>query len=298
MDPSPDTAPAATTEITDDVVTLRPERSQSGFDGFSVWADGKRIGSVALRRETRGTWSMRWNLGTGDGTLRWVMHTVELTARHLFETVGAHRVEARIPVDRADDVRAASIAGLRREGILRGAGDDPDRVLVARLSTDPPTRSRDGFIAILNAGLPTKRVIAQGLWRDAEGRVLLCELTYKSEWDLPGGVIEVGESPQVGLRRELREELGIDVAVGDLVTVNWLPAWRGWDDACIFLFDLGVAPDGLLETMTLQPTEIAGVHWCTPDDIATRATAVAHELLGAIAAGPVPPYRESPPSPE
>jgi 8-oxo-dGTP pyrophosphatase MutT (NUDIX family) len=168
---------------------------------------------------------------------------------------------------------------------------------MARLSTDPPARSRDGFIAILNAGLPTKRVIAQGLWRDTSGRILLCELTYKQEWDLPGGVVEVGESPATGLRREISEELGIDVEVGDLVTVSWLPAWRGWDDACIFLYDLGVADPSVVDRMVLQPTEIAGVHWCDPATVAERATAAATAVLSEVAAG-VTTYRESPLAPE
>ena len=33
------------------------------------------------------------------------------------------------------------------------------------------------------------------LVRDTEGRVLLCNLTYKQDWDLPGGVVEVNEAP-------------------------------------------------------------------------------------------------------
>ncbi|WP_304523486.1 NUDIX hydrolase [Aeromicrobium sp. Leaf350] len=285
------------TEIADDTVTLRPERSQSGFDGYSVWVESERVGSVALRQESRSTWSIRWNVGTGDSAARWAIHAVGLAVDHVLGALGAGRVEARIPVDRTADVRAASISGLRKEGVLRSAPGETDRVLMARLSTDPPARSRDGFIAILNAGLPTKRVIAQGLWRDEAGRVLLCELTYKQEWDLPGGVIEVGESPALGLARELREELGLDVEVGDLVTVSWLPAWRGWDDACIFLFDLGVADASITSTMTLQPTEIAGVHWCDPATIGERATAAATEVLAAVTTG-VTPYREAPLAPE
>ncbi len=284
-------------EIGDDVVTLRPERSQAGFDGYSVWADDERVGSVALREESRSTWSVRWNVGTGDGAMRLALHAVGVAVEHVLGELGAGRVEARIPVDRTADVRAASISGLRREGVLRGPGGEPDRVLMARLATDPPARSRDGFIAILNAGLPTKRVIAQGLWRDPEGRVLLCELTYKQEWDLPGGVIEVGESPATGLQRELLEELGLDVEIGDLVTVNWLPAWRGWEDACVFLFDLGVADPAVLRTMTLQPTEIADVHWCDEATVRERATAAAIEVLDAVKAG-IPPYREAPLAPE
>jgi 8-oxo-dGTP diphosphatase len=48
------------------------------------------------------------------------------------------------------------------------------------------------------------------------GSVLLCHrgpgAWYADTWDLPGGHIDVGESASAALRRELREELGIEVA--------------------------------------------------------------------------------------
>ena len=154
---------------------------------------------------------------------------------------------------------------------------------MARLVHDPAADSRDGFIAMLNAGLPRKRVISQAVVRDPAGRVLLCELTYKSEWDLPGGVVEPLESPATGLSRELREELGIDVGIGELLTVNWLPAWRGWDDACLLVFDGGTLPAEATATMSLQPAEIHAVHWCTPDVVRDRATAATVRLLDALA---------------
>ena len=69
-------------------------------------------------------------------------------------------------------------------------------------------RERLRRISILNARLPRKRTIAQGVLRDPEGRVLLCELSYKKEWDLPGGVVDPGESPATCVEREIREELG------------------------------------------------------------------------------------------
>jgi 8-oxo-dGTP pyrophosphatase MutT (NUDIX family) len=223
---------------------------------------------------------------------------LQLVVTHAFDERGYTRIEARVPADRMDDIRAASIGGLRREGIVRGAGDDPDRALLARLVDDPPVNSREGFIALLNAGLPTKRIIAQGRLRDEHGRVLLCQLTYKREWDLPGGVVEVGEAPAAGLVREIREELGVTVEVGELLTVNWLPAWRGWDDACVFLFDLGEVESTYIDTMKLQPTEIVGVEWCDDDAVREHATAAATELLAAVDAGDLPPYREAPSAPE
>lgn len=276
--------------LSDGTLELLPTSGTAGLDGWSIVVDGVRRGTIALRRDTRSTVSVRWNTG-GDLTLS--TRALQLIVSHAFDQLGYRRVEARVPVDDLVDVRAASLCGLRREGILRGPGAEPDRVLLARLIDDPGAATKEGFIALLNAGLPTKRVIAQGLLRDEQGRVLLCRLTYKNEWDLPGGVIESGESPAVGLVRELEEELGVTVTVLDLITVNWLPAWRGWDDACVLLFDLGVAEAGITDEMQLQPTEIAGIEWCDRAAVAQFATDATRELLAAVDSGGIPAYRES-----
>lgn len=283
--------------LRDDDLVLEPTGENAGFRGWAVMLGDSRIGSIALRVESRTTRSVRWNVGTSPAAMQLAVRALRLVVDHAFAS-GIRRVEARVPVDRTQDLRAASIVGLRHEGLLRGHGNEPDRAFLGRLADDPALTTRDGFIAILNAGLPTKRVIGQGLMRDRAGRVLLCELTYKTEWDLPGGVIEVGEPPAAGLIRELEEELGIEVAVQDLITVNWLPAWRGWDDACVFLFDLGTQSADIIDSMTFQTTEIVGVHWCTPEEVRARGTAAAIELLAAVDAGNIRAYREAPLAPE
>lgn len=119
------------------------------------------------------------------------------------------------------------------------------------------------LIAVLNTRLPRKRTIAQGLLRNPEGQVLLCELSYKREWDLPGGVVDPGESPATCVEREIQEELGLEVTAGRLLAVNWLPPWRGWDDALLYLFDLGVHEAGELDPGLFLRREIAGAHWRT-----------------------------------
>jgi len=279
--------------LTDDDLVLEPT-SDSELTGWAVTVAGERIGTIAIRGEDGNTASVRWNTGRGDQATWLGARALRLVVDHAFDELGFTRIEARIPVDRMDDIRAGSIGGLRREGIVRGANDDPDRALLARIAGDPPATSREGFIALLNAGLPTKRVIAQGRLRDEDGRILLCRLTYKKEWDLPGGVVEVGEAPAAGLAREIREELGVSVEVGDLLTVNWLPAWRGWDDACVFLFDLGRVDASFTGEMQLQPTEIVGVEWCDAEAVREHAASAAAELISAVDAGDLPVYREAP----
>jgi len=61
-------------------------------------------------------------------------------------------------------------------------------------------------------------VVAAVIERD--GRVLICQRKHgrhAMKWEFPGGKIEPGESPQQALKRELREELRINAAIGDLM---------------------------------------------------------------------------------
>lgn len=140
----------------------------------------------------------------------------------------------------------------------------------------------DAAIVWLNARLPKKRAIAQALLRDLDRRVLLCELTYKAAWDLPGGVLEENESPRHGCLREVREELGVELPSARLLAVNWMSSWRGWDDACTFLFDGGVHPADLVDRLVLQRREIMAVHWCTPEQVRSRAAPATARLLATV----------------
>lgn len=50
---------------------------------------------------------------------------------------------------------------------------------------------------------------------DADGRILLAQRpegkALAGMWEFPGGKVEAGESPEAALRREIQEELGIDL---------------------------------------------------------------------------------------
>ena len=179
-----------------------------------------------------------------------------------------HRVETLVAIDDETAQRIATWSGLRREGVLRGVVDGDDRILYARLATDAPVSDPHGFRSLLNSFLPRKRAISQVLIRDEDDRVLLCQLTYKQDWDLPGGVVEVGESPELAAVREVKEELGLDVQSSGLLLTDWLPPWGGWDDAICLVFDGGRQVSGV--EMVRQEREIRAAEFCTMEQVHER----------------------------
>lgn len=67
---------------------------------------------------------------------------------------------------------------------------------------------------------PERPVVGVGGVVIANGRVVLIRRgnePRKGEWSIPGGRLEVGETLTEGVRRELREETGLDVEVAELI---------------------------------------------------------------------------------
>ncbi len=65
--------------------------------------------------------------------------------------------------------------------------------------------------------------VAAGILLDSEGRYLLGQRPegkpYAGYWEVPGGKIESGESVFAALKRELQEELGIDIESSEELVV-------------------------------------------------------------------------------
>jgi 8-oxo-dGTP diphosphatase len=61
---------------------------------------------------------------------------------------------------------------------------------------------------------------------EKEGRILIAKRKkgdrFEGLWEFPGGKLDGGETPEEGLKREMREEFGVEVQVGDfLVSVPY-----------------------------------------------------------------------------
>ena len=222
------------------------------------------------------------------------MSAVDIVRREVARALEHHpRVEALVDPDDEPAQRVATWSGMRREGVMRGV--DGDLIVYARLATDTPVNEPGGFRALLNSFLPRKRAISQMLIRDTDDRVLLCGLTYKADWDLPGGVVEVGESPQSAVAREVEEELALSITPGPLLLTDWLPAWGGWDDALCLVFDGGAHAPDLLAQVVKQAREIREAEFCTIAQVRDRAADFTTRRVEAALAnlGGGPSYTES-----
>jgi ADP-ribose pyrophosphatase YjhB (NUDIX family) len=118
------------------------------------------------------------------------------------------------------------------------------------------------YLAEGNARQARKRVSADAIVRDASGRILLVDPTYKPDWDLPGGMAEANEPPAEALHRELREELGLGVEVGDLLCVDWVSPHDPWDDLLNFIFDGGILSDSDIGNLRLVDHELRAFEFC------------------------------------
>src|SRR2546421_13030922 len=107
----------------------------------------------------------------------------------------------------------------------QGAVRRSERIQRGLVTSEAPLYERDpgaweAYLAEGNAKQARKRVGADVILQDGVGRLLLVDPKYKPDWDLPGGMAEANEAPHEAARRELREELGLDLRVMGLLCVG------------------------------------------------------------------------------
>jgi ADP-ribose pyrophosphatase YjhB (NUDIX family) len=87
-------------------------------------------------------------------------------------------------------------------------------------------------------GIARRRLVRMGQSRftvtagamifDDQDRILLLDHVFRPDggWGIPGGFLTRGEQPEAGLRRELKEEIGIEVADVEMLFARTLPGPR------------------------------------------------------------------------
>ncbi|MEU8210542.1 NUDIX hydrolase [Micromonospora sp. NPDC049044] len=130
------------------------------------------------------------------------------------------------------------------------------------------------------ANLASFYAAAAALITDPAGSVLLVKPTYRDHWAFPGGYVDEGEYPHDACVREVREELGMTLMVGNLLVIDWAPSAGHRPRAIIsFTFDCGSIAN--LDSVTLLEQELEDVAFFSgeeaerrlPDNVAARVPA-------------------------
>ncbi len=109
-----------------------------------------------------------------------------------------------------------------------------------------------------------------------DGKLFLAQRGPKAKnererWEFPGGSVEFGETLADALRREMREEYGIEVAIGQLLDVvdHILPVegqhWVSPTFLCRILSG---------EPRILEPEKCSQIDWFAPDDVPDNLTMI------------------------
>lgn len=84
--------------------------------------------------------------------------------------------------------------------------------------------------------LPKKRMGAGIIIRNKEKKILMLKPSYKETLEIPGGVVEKNESPYQACKREVKEELGINIEVEKLLCVDYNSAKEILTESLMFIF--------------------------------------------------------------
>lgn len=104
------------------------------------------------------------------------------------------------------------------------------------------------------------RVAVKALIKNAKGEILVVK-ENSDKWDLPGGGLNHGEEPEAGIRRELKEELGVTqcVRINKIIDQKsfWLhnkQSWLMWIVYDVTLCQTQLRPgDGVKDIAFIDP---------------------------------------------
>ena len=79
--------------------------------------------------------------------------------------------------------------------------------------------------------------VAAGIF-EQDGRILICQRkrtgVFPLQWEFPGGKVEAGEDAQTCVKRELREELGVEADIGREVSAFQYTYPNGFQVSLVF----------------------------------------------------------------
>ena len=119
------------------------------------------------------------------------------------------------------------------------------------------------------------------LCRDQAGQVLLVDPVYRDTWDVPGGVVDVEESPHAACRREVAEEIGLNGPLGRVLAVDWVPSQPDYPEGLVVIYDGGVLSPSDIAAITVPADELAGFAFVPACQVAKRVRPIVARRIEA-----------------
>jgi len=101
---------------------------------------------------------------------------------------------------------------------------------------------------------------ASALITNNKGQVLLVKRGIKPKfgyWDLPGGFLEEGEDPIQGLKREMKEELGVEI-----YNIRYLGVYMDWYECGYNMSTLNIIYSAKIKSGKIRPmSDVGDIKW-------------------------------------
>ena len=133
---------------------------------------------------------------------------------------------------------------------------------------------------------PELTVAAALILRDS--KILVCQRrrddSHSLQWEFPGGKVERGETPRQALARELREELGIDAAIGKELFRTRHRYRASQPELELIFFQAAVDPAAEMQNLVFE-----GFEWAEPFALPQYNFLQAdEEFVALLASGAIP----------
>ena len=219
-------------EVTKSLLTDWVTRYADG--GYFNWSmeykeTGTAIGNISVvkLREDIGEAIMGYCMSRAYWGQGLMPEALQAVITYLFDVVGLNRIAACHDVNNPKSGRVMDKAGMRPEGVLRSAGKNNqgiiDEVWHAMIREDRDNNS-ELSIELQDTEWPFEftdhdRLIARAVVFDDEGYFYFVRAERDDDFgrstliETSGGGVETGEDLETAIRRELKEELGVEVDV-------------------------------------------------------------------------------------
>ena len=129
--------------------------------------------------------------------------------------------------------------------------------------------------------LPRKIVGAEAVFMNEENQILVLKPSYRDGWLFPGGAVEENESPLSAAKREVKEEVGIDVVINKMIGFVYLTK-KETPEECHVLFDGGVLTKEDIESIKLPADEIIDFKFVSRQEAEEELVSFRKHIIGEI----------------